>query len=129
MRPAVACQQAPLGQAARIQAVDQNHEIGALDAERVGNLGLFAARIVGDQRQHRELSRPQVEVGEMQIELLEDMHLRTAQAVADDAAHGLAPEVSVCRRLHIIHCDSFRSIARISLPGFVSGKRRSPTLW
>src|SRR5688572_3309839 len=40
-----------LDKAAFLKAVSQRHEVGALDSQRLGDLGLLAPRIVGDEDQ------------------------------------------------------------------------------
>src|SRR5690606_11590381 len=78
-----------LDQAALFQPMDQGDEIGALDTEHLGNLGLLAARIVTNQDQNGIFGGTELELVKKGEEFLEHAELGAAQPVADSADRGL----------------------------------------
>ena len=80
-----------LRQAAPLQAVEQHHEIGALNAERRGDVRLLQSGRMTEQHQHAVLRRPQLELGEIGDDVVEHGKLRAPQRIADHA----------CERTHV----------------------------
>ena len=79
------------GQSAPLQAVEQHHEIGALDAERRGHVRLLQSRRMTEQHQHAVLRRPQLQLGEIGDDVVEHGKLGAPQHIAERS----------CERTHI----------------------------
>lgn len=72
-----------LDQIARLEPVDDGHEIGALDTQRFGHLALLEPRIVLDDENDGKVGRAQALRRERFSEVLENSELCTAQPIAD----------------------------------------------
>ena len=83
MAPAVRAGGAPLRQAPPLQPVQKAHEPGALDAERLGELGLRQAGIGADDDNDRELRRAEVEAREPADEVLKYPDLQPPHEIAE----------------------------------------------
>src|ERR1700687_1717299 len=72
----------PLAQIAVLQPVEHRHEIRPENAERIGDFGLVASRILVEQQHHRELRRRQLQWRDTAQKILEDFQLRALERIA-----------------------------------------------
>src|ERR1043165_2245502 len=119
----------PLGERALLQLVEHADEVGALDAERFGDLALRQSRVALDDGQHRELRGPDVERREGREEILEYRELRAAQHIADQ----LRQRSEIDRFAALAHplsglSDGAQAHKRDSLERIRGALRRSPVV-
>ena len=71
-----------LDQATLLKAIHHGHDVGRLDAQRGAELARGDARVMGDERQRREVDRPQFVDGHLFQKQADHRQRRTARVVA-----------------------------------------------